>query len=369
MSFSLLIKPASSLCNLRCRYCFYADVSKNRENASFGCMKPEVAHTLIDRAFAASHGGTVSFAFQGGEPTVAGLDFFRDFTAYADEHCPKGTQISYTIQTNGILLDDEWCAFLKEHAFLVGLSLDGPKQEHDLCRVDAQDRGTFQTVMQTVQRLRAHHVDFNILTVLTKTLARHPQQLFSFYKKNDLRFVQIIPCLDSLEDGGGAYSLTPELYASFLKTFFRLWLDEFRRGNYISVRLFDNLVRMAAGQHPEQCGLLGQCQCQFVAEADGSLYPCDFYVLDPYRMGNVMDMPLEDMFKSEGYKAFLADNESSRNPQCETCWARPACGGGCRRYRPFYFTKEDYCPYADFLTACARDIRWLARILSQEGGI
>lgn len=369
MSFSILIKPASSMCNLRCRYCFYADVSENRNVSSYGRMSSETAHTLIDRAFAASPSGTVSFAFQGGEPTVAGLDFFRDFTAYAQEHCPKGVTLSYSLQTNGILLDDEWCAFLKEYGFLVGLSMDGHKKEHDLCRVDANGGGTFVQVMQTVTRLRAHKVDFNILTVLTKNLARHPQQLYSFYKKHDFKFVQIIPCLDPLDGEGGDYSLTPELYASFLKTFFRIWLEEFRKGNYISVRLFDNLVRMAAGQAPEQCGMLGQCQCQFVAEADGSMYPCDFYVLDDYRMGNLTADDFAAMVQSEGIRKFLDDSESTKDDRCKDCWVRPICGGGCRRYRSFYFSKEGYCPYADFLSECARDIRWLANILRQESGI
>ncbi|MBR4888366.1 MAG: radical SAM protein, partial [Clostridia bacterium] len=247
MSFSVLIKPASAACNLRCRYCFYADVSDSRAVKNYGNMSSETAHKLIDNAFAANRGGTVSFAFQGGEPTLAGLEFFRDFTAYAAEHCPKNTTLAYSLQTNGTLLTDEWCAFLKEHGFLVGLSMDGHKKEHDFCRVDAKGSGTFTTVMETVKRLRAHKVDFNILTVLTRPLARHPQQLMAFYKKNDFKFVQIIPCLDPLEGDGGDYSLTPELYASFLKTFFRLWVEEFKKGNYISVRLFDNLVRMAAG--------------------------------------------------------------------------------------------------------------------------
>ncbi len=366
MSFSVLIKPASSACNLRCRYCFYADVSDSRAVKNYGNMTADTAHTLIDKAYAASRGGTVSFAFQGGEPTLAGLDFFKDFTTYAAGTCPKGTTLAYSIQTNGTLLTDEWCTFLKEHGFLVGLSMDGHKKEHDFCRVDAKGEGTFTTVMEAAKRLRAHKVDFNILTVLTKPLARHPQQLMAFYKKNDFKFVQIIPCLDPLENAGGDYSLTPELYASFLKTFFRLWVEEFRKGNYISVRLFDNLVRMAAGQPPEQCGMLGQCQCQFVAEADGSLYPCDFYVLDDYRLGFVQESTFEEMMKSPGMEKFLNDSKATVNPMCKDCWVQPICGGGCRRYRDFYFTKEGYCPYGDFLSACARDIRWLAKILMQE---
>ena len=366
MSLSVLIKPASSACNLRCRYCFYADVSDSRAVKNYGIMSAETAHTLIDKAFAASGGGTVTFAFQGGEPTLAGLDFYKDFTAYAAAACPRGTTVNYCLQTNGILLDDPWCAFLKENAFLVGLSVDGHKKEHDFCRVDAAGEGTFTRVAEAARRLREHKVDFNILTVLTRPLARHPQQLLAFYKKNDFRFVQIIPCLDALDTTGGDYSLTPELYASFLKTFFRLWLDEFRRGNYISVRLFDNLVRMAAGQPPEQCGMLGQCQCQFVAEADGSVYPCDFYVLDKYRLGFIQESSFEELAQSPGMTKFLEDGRTGTSSLCEECWVRPICGGGCRRYRSFYFSKEGYCPYGDFLSACARDIRWLAKILLQE---
>ena len=132
------------------------------------------------------------------------------------------------------------------------------------------------------------------------------------------------------------------------------------------MRLFDNLVRMAAGQPPEQCGMLGQCQCQFVAEADGSVYPCDFYVLDEYRLGFIQESSFEELAQSLGMTKFLEDGRTGTSSLCEECWVRPICGGGCRRYRSFYFSKEGYCPYGDFLSACARDIRWLAKILLQE---
>ncbi len=369
---SLLIKPASSLCNLRCKYCFYADVSDLRSVRSFGILSNETAECVIRRAIEATgNHGRIHFAFQGGEPTLAGLSFFKNFTDRVTNLLPPGVSADYSIQTNGLLLDDEFCAFLAEHRFLVGLSVDGDREYHDACRCDASG-GTFSRVSGALNRLRVHGVEFNILTVVTAQIAAHPQKLWHFCQKNRIDYLQTIPCLPPLENPevSDFYTLTPRKYGRFLKDFFRIWAKETDAGNYISVRLFDNYVHMAMGQVPEMCGMRGFCTAQFVIEADGSVYPCDFYVLDSLKIGNVSENSFEQMAKSEVLRDFLKKG-TEKPPICQNCRFYGICGGGCRRYRDLLLREENYCPIADFLSECAPGIKQIAnKILRHEyGGI
>lgn len=359
--FSLLIKPASSLCNMRCKYCFYADVSSNRSVPSYGIMSTDTAEALIDRAVtAAGDRGRIHFAFQGGEPTLAGLPFFRSFVRSVEQKLTEGQSVDYSIQTNGLTLDDEFCDFLAEKRFLVGLSLDGDREFHDSCRCDAEG-GSYLRVMKAAERMKKHRVEFNILTVLTRKIAEHPKRLWNFCIKNRFGYLQTIPCLPPLENPNPdeAYSLSPRTYGRFLKEFFRIWSEELEKGEYISVRLFDNYVRMAMGEIPEQCGMSGACSAQFVIEADGSVYPCDFYVLDPYRLGKVQDNTFEQMYRSEVMRSFMT--EGLHKPEkCVGCRFFGICNGGCRRYRDLFLSEANYCPIADFLGECAPEIKQIA---------
>ncbi|MBQ8382830.1 MAG: SPASM domain-containing protein [Clostridia bacterium] len=366
-SLSVLIKPASSLCNLRCQYCFYADVSDLRQVRSYGIMSEATAHTVIDRALEALPSGDLQIAFQGGEPTLAGLPFFRDFVAYAEERTPPTVRIRYSIQTNGMVIDGEWARFLAEYHFLVGLSLDGEEYWQDECRKAPGGGGSYARVLEAVSHLREAGADFNILTVLTARSAAHPRALWNFYRKNRFDFVQIIPCLAPLENPreNDYYTLTPQAYGSFLKQFFAIWAKELYAGNYISVRLFDNFVRMAMGEHPEQCGLAGVCSPQFVIEADGGVYPCDFYVLDEYRCGSVNEHSFSELYRAEPMQRFLTEG-ARRLPQCRSCPAFRVCGGGCRRYRSLYFLEKGYCPHRDFLESCRDEICKVARFVQER---
>ena len=227
---SVMLKPASSLCNLRCRYCFYAQVSDSRAIRSFGVMEGETASRILENIFSRlDPGDAVNLAFQGGEPTLAGLDFFHFFVSEAERLRGK-THVSYALQTNGTLLDDDWCAFFREHRFLIGLSLDAMQALHDQNRVDAAGKGTYARVMAAKALLEKHGVDYNILTVLTNALARHPQQVWRWLDKEDIRYVQFIPCLGGLDGGETRFSLTPERFASFYTQLFRLWSADFEKG-------------------------------------------------------------------------------------------------------------------------------------------
>lgn len=359
---STLIKPASSLCNMRCKYCFYADVSENRMIPSYGIMSAETSEQLIGRFFEGiTPPGEITFAFQGGEPTLAGLAYFEHFTAYAEKVNAGRFSLHYAIQTNGLILNEDWCRFFKKYHFLVGVSLDGDESRHDFCRPDAGRQGTFARIRKNIRLLERYGVDYNILSVITKQMAKHPAAQFRFYERNQFQFVQLIPCLKPLgEEKAGPFDLTPRLYAGFLKQFFSLWYEALVQGRYISVRQFDNIARMMAGFPPEQCGMLGFCSPQFVIEADGGVYPCDFYVLDKYRGGNIKTDSLESISASEPFQRFLKEQEPLP-PLCSTCPVRRLCGGGCRRYRSFYAEEAGYCPQQDFLLATGSRFSEVAR--------
>lgn len=330
---SILIKPASSACNLRCAYCFYADEASIRTVPNYGLMPQAVSHTLIEKAAGAAE-GSITFLFQGGEPTLAGLDFYRDFVSCVKETVPKALAVQYAIQTNGMLLDRDWCRFFQENRFLVGLSLDGNRECHDRFRRDGEGKGTYHRVMKAARLLEEAGVDYNVLTVVTGHLARHIQSVFSALCKEGFRFQQYIPCLDPLEEERGeqGYSLSPEQYERFLKTLFDLWYRELEQGRYWSIRYFDNLVWMLNGHAPEQCSMLGCCGLQYLVEADGSVYPCDFYGLDGYRLGNIQQDSWEELDRVREEIGFV---EASRRvpAECKTCQWYPLCRNGCRRDR------------------------------------
>ena len=327
---SLLVKPASSMCNLRCGYCFYADVSDSRKEKSRGIMPDEVLEFLMRRAFQEAS-GSCSFSFQGGEPTLAGLDFFRRLTALQKQYNTKKLPVRNALQTNGLLLDDEWADFLAENSFLVGLSLDGGRELHDSMRKDADGGGTYARVMQAAGLLDRHGVEYNVLCVVHNAAARHPQQVYRALKR--FRYLQFIPCLDPLDGSKPPHSLDPKRYGEFLKGTFDCYYADFFSKSPVSVRSFDNYAAMLAGCPPESCGMSGVCACCLTVEADGSVYPCDFYALDEYLLGNVRDNSLAEMARSEAAQRFIQPSLSVHE-DCRSCGWYPLCRGGCRRNRP-----------------------------------
>lgn len=299
---TFLVKPASSLCNLRCRYCFYDDVSNSRACKNMGLLSHEMAGELVEKAFAATEeGGSVHFLFQGGEPTLAGLDFFRFFLE-TERSMQRNISVFHSIQTNGICLDEEWASFFKANSFLVGLSLDGTQENHDLYRLDAAGQGTWDKVTHALALLDVYRVETNLLCVVTGQLARKPQRAFKSLCELGQHNLQFIPCLDPLDTiGGQAYSLTPELYGRFLCGVFDTWYQQLQRGNYISVRNFEDYLRILLGMPPTSCASSGSCGHYLAVEGDGSLYPCDFYVLDEWKLGNLSHCTVEGGIP--GYRA------------------------------------------------------------------
>jgi uncharacterized protein len=336
-ALSLLIKPVSGSCNLRCRYCFYADVTDARTVKNHGIMSFETLETIVKKALfeAKKYCG---FAFQGGEPALAGLEFFKKLIELENKHNVNSVQIAHAIQTNGLLLDDAWAEFFRENNFLVGLSIDASKQNHDYFRHDTKEKGTHNRCMNIARMLTKQRVDFNILSVVTRQLANHPDATYNFYKKNDFRFIQFIPCLDdlsSLKENPpkiNEYSLTPEIYGKFLCRIFDMWYSDFVKDDYYSIRAFDNYINMLTGVPPENCAMNGICNVYALIEADGSVYPCDFYATDEYHIGNVKTHSFGEMLGCEEVRAFIEPSQKV-DPACKVCEYYFICRGGCRRDR------------------------------------
>jgi uncharacterized protein len=336
-SASILIKPTSANCNMDCKYCFYKCLSSNREKYSLGFMSEETLENLVKEAISYAD-GFLTFAFQGGEPTLAGLDFYKRAVDFQKKYNHKGLIMENTIQTNGILIDDEWAEFLHENNFLVGLSLDGPKKLNDAARVDASGHGTFEGIMSAVNLLRQYKVDFNILTVVTDEISKKASYLYKFYKRNNFPYVQLIPCMDeegrNKEVHSNPYSITPVGYGRFLCELFDLWYEDFVKGEIMDIRMFSNLAQMAAGYPAEECGMNGCCTCYFAVEGDGSVYPCDFYCMDEWKLGEVRDS-FSKLYGSDKAKKFVQSSVHT-SEECSHCQYFKLCRGGCRRWRePF----------------------------------
>lgn len=331
-SVNLLLKPASSLCNLRCKYCFYEDEAQNRTQRSMGVMSEANTELLVQRVFEASEpGGTVSFAFQGGEPTVAGLPYFQHFVETVQRYRLPSVSVHYAIQTNGTMMDEAWAAFLAREHFLVGLSLDGLRQVHDSLRVDADRNGTWQRVLAAKALLDRYSVQYNVLCVVTGSCARQPQQVYKSLKNLDFRYIQFIACLDPIGHPRGqeSWSLTPAQYGAFLCSVFDLWYQDWKSGDYHSIRLFDDYIHILLGDGASTCATCGKCGSSLIVEGDGSVYPCDFFVLDAWKLGQLQEMSIPQLSGCEKAAAFLRWG-TDKPAECRTCPYGRICNGGCK---------------------------------------
>ncbi len=354
----LMIKPASGACNMRCRYCFYADEMENRKSAIRGIMDDDTLEAMLQKALF-SGAKNVSFVFQGGEPTLAGLKYFHRLHERIDRINIYSIKTSFSLQTNGYAIDDEWAKLFAKHRYLIGLSLDGPKNIHDKYRRDTTSSGSFDHAMAAAQMFRQYGVDFNVLCVVTAQTAKNIGSIYAFYKKHGFNYQQYIPCLEPIGVPWGRqeYSLTPSLYAGFLKKLFDLWYQDTVNGRRVYNRTFENWIGMLMGIPPESCGMAGVCGIQHVVEADGKVYPCDFYVLDGYEIGDIREHSFEQMRENRRNLQFI-EQSTHIHPDCRTCRWAALCRGGCRRYREPYvgsfLGKNHFCKaYMEFFEYAA----------------
>lgn len=326
---SLLIKPVSGACNMRCEYCFYQDVMAHREQKVLPKMSMETLENLVRRAFVYAE-GSVSFAFQGGEPTLIGLEYFETLIRLQKKYNTRRIAVHNSVQTNGYDLSPDLIAFFAREHFLVGVSLDGDEQNHDLFRKDINGAPTYKRVLSNIRRMQEMNVDFNILCVVTEALARRGRECMDAL--GDFPFLQFIPCLDELDGTKRTHSLTADGYLQFLKDTFDVYCEGFDKGGLVSVRNFDNYISMLLGAPPESCAMAGRCGLYYLIESDGSVYPCDFYVLDEWRMGNVNEQSFIRLEKSETGRRFR-ERSMPVPDKCRGCRWYFLCRNGCCRER------------------------------------
>lgn len=365
-NMNVLIKPASGLCNLRCTYCFYIDETKNREIESYGFMTEETLEQVIKKTIEGSD-TECTIAYQGGEPTLRGLDFFKKSIIFQNEYNTKKIHIHNAIQTNGYDVSDEFLDFLKENNFLVGVSLDGIPYSHDAYRLDAQNKGSFSIVRDAIRRMEERKIEYNILTVVNATTAKKIKQIYEYFKEEGFEYLQFIPCLNPFgeEDVKYPHTLTAKLYSQFLRTLFDLWYQDMMEGKIVHIQQFENYVLMLLGQPPGICGMSGICSYQNVVEADGEVYPCDFYVLDQYKLGNLNEVSLEEVHQKRLELQFVEQSHPI-HADCKACKYGPICRGGCRRHRePMIegeYQKNIFCTaYYEFFEYSIKRLEEIAR--------
>lgn len=354
---TLLIKPAAGLCDMDCRYCFYKAASGARENR---IMTGETVDALI-RGVRAFRPSALSVVFQGGEPTLAGLDFFKSFVSRVKERI--SAPVSYAVQTNGLLINDGFAAFFKENGFLVGVSLDGAEKTNDRYRLDKDGGSVFSRVLDAARLLEKHGVDFNILSVIDDENAKDVDETYAFFKRRGFRYLQFIPCVDE----GRGVSLSPAGYAAFLNRLFDLWWADYVNGDYVSVRNIDNHITMLMGEPPENCAMRGVCGSYFTVEADGSVYPCDFYCKEDFLLGSVFD---ENPFEMGRKQREFIEQSLIIHEGCACCEYHFLCRGGCRRDRTEDLKKNVYCSaYKAFFDHSLERMEQIASRLSGTAGI
>lgn len=339
---------------MRCKYCFYHSLANSREQFSYGIMSDKTVENTVKKVLDFCEGGSIYFTFQGGEPLLAGKEFFIKFTELIKKYNKLNSPVYYCLQTNGTLIDREWAEFFSKNNFLLGISLDGD-EEADKFRVDSQNNYTFSKVLNALDILKEYKIDFNVLSVATGYTAEHIEDIYCFFKGLGLKYLQFIPCLRPFGDKSQSpLYMTVKQYADYLIRLFRLYLNDYKSGNYVSIREFDNMVRLYLGDNPEQCGVTGHCARQFVIESNGNIYPCDFYCLDEWLLGNINTDSLDSAANSK--KAIDFIKESFNYPdKCRQCKLFALCrAGGCKRAR----VSTDYCEaYKKFFDTCLNDFR------------
>lgn len=327
---SLLIKPASAVCNLDCAYCFYLDRDADPYKAlPARRMTDETLERLVDTYLFYSYPNSV-FAFQGGEPTLASPAFFEKLCEYQKRYGRDGQNVSNALQTNGILLDERWCKLFNEYNWLIGLSIDGPEEVHDLYRFNKQGRGTWKQVMHGMEVMQKQNVEFNALCVLSQANVSKPKEIYKFFRSLGIDYIQYIPLAEFDRDGNPLpFTITPEQYGRFLTETFDLWWPDRRR---VRIRFFDNIAEALAGQKPGNCTMHETCDSYVVVEYNGDVYPCDFFVEKSWKLGNITLDSWAEIARRQSRYSFAA-KKTLAHPECMACEYSSICHGGCPKLR------------------------------------
>jgi len=330
--FHLLAKPTGAVCNLDCTYCFYLSKEMLYPGSRFR-MADDLLETYL-RQLIEAHAGApeVVVAWQGGEPTMMGLDFFRRSVELARQYAPPGQRISFTIQTNGTLLTGEWAEFFREHGFLVGLSIDGPREIHDAYRVDKGGKGSFTRVLAGLDVLRRHGVEWNALTTVHAASGGRGREVYAFLRDDcGARFVQFIPIVERQDNLVSERSVPPDGFGRFLIDVFEDWVR--RDIGEVYVQMFDAALANWYREPPGLCVHAETCGLALALEHTGDVYSCDHYVEPAYRLGNIRQTHLLDLVASPRQQEFGQAKRDSLPQYCRDCDVRFACHGGCPKDR------------------------------------
>jgi len=352
--FHIMVKPIGPVCNLDCTYCFYLEKSKLFGDQHSPRIADDVLESFIQQYIAAHRGAPeLNFAWQGGEPTLMGAEFFRKVVALQKKYA-NGLRITNAFQTNATLLNDEWCAFLAANEFLVGVSIDGPREMHDAYRLDKRGQSTFDAVCAAVARLRKHGAQFNTLTVVNRVNSQHPLKVYRFLKELGSTFHQFIPIVERVANPQAAqlglplatppglsapgeqaavtdWSVRAEDYGRFLIAIFDEWVRH--DVGRIFVQLFDATLAAWVGHGSTLCIYAEECGNALILEHNGDIYACDHFVYPHYKLGNLRDQPLTAMTWSAQQQKFGCDKKTLLPRYCRACEFLFACNGECPKHR------------------------------------
>lgn len=348
----VMSKPIGPICNLDCEYCYYLHKEDLYPRSSSWRMDRETLDSFIRQYIEAQPAGApeITFAWQGGEPTLLGVEFFQRVVDIQRACARPGVKITNTLQTNGVLLDDAWCAFFKQNDFLIGLSIDGPAELHDRYRYDKKGQPTFAAVLAGLKRLKQHGVEFNALVVVNRHNGDSGRKVYTYLRDNGVRFLQFIPIVERLGVGAHAEaaaidadaetgpeqlvssrSVLPEQYGDFMIDVFEEWVR--RDVGTVFVQLFDQALSAWMGHEPSLCIFRRQCGRALAIEHNGDLYSCDHFVEPEYKLGNIRELPIVELANCDAQQAFGEAKEKTLPAYCRACEVRFVCNGGCPKNR------------------------------------
>ena len=386
--FYMMAKPAGSTCNLACEYCYYLEKKKLYENDSRHLMTDEVLEEFTKQYIESQTTDCVQFTWHGGEVLMRPVEFYRKAMELQRKYA-GGRRIDNSLQTNGLLLNDSWCRFLKENGWLVGLSIDGPQRFHDEYRRDRNGRPSFFKVMQAMKLLQKHGVEYNAMAVVNDYNADYPLEFYNFFKNAGCRFIQFTPIVERIGESGlqsnngdgeiADFSVSPEQWGDFLMAIFDEWVKK-DVGN-IFVQIFDSTLANWIGELPGVCTYAPTCGHAGVIEYNGDVYGCDHFVFPEYRLGNIKYNTLHEMMSSPRQQRFGADKRDKLPLQCKNCRFLFACNGECPKNRfavsaagepglnylckGYYRFFEHVAPYMDFMKNELLNNRPPANVMTQ----
>jgi uncharacterized protein len=332
--FQVFVKPAGATCNLDCQYCYYRDKRSLYPDTGALRMPENLLEEYIVQHIGAASGPEIAFSWHGGEPTTLGVDFFRKAVELQRKHRPAGWRIRNGIQTNGVLLDEEWCRFLAAEDFSVGLSLDGPAEMHDAYRVTRGGQPTHQQAMRGYDLLRRQGVHADIVCVVHNLNVRYPLTVYRFFREIGCRYLGFLPMVERAPEtrtGVGPYTPSAEAFGVFLCKIFDEWIE--RDTGRMAVQTFEEAARPALGMEHSLCVFRETCGQIPVLEHNGDFFPCDHFVDREHRLGNIRETPLGELLESPAQRNFGEAKRDSLPRYCRECEALAMCNGGCPKYR------------------------------------